>query len=85
MTAQALIVSGTAGADTLNGTDAYGDTLNGLAGNDTLNGVVARYSMVARATTRSMRRRHDMRWTATTCWTAATEATPWPAVPATTP
>ena len=38
MTAQALIVSGTAGADTLNGTDTYGDTLNGLAGNDTLNG-----------------------------------------------
>ena len=38
LTAQALIVSGTAGADTLNGTDAYGDTLNGLAGNDTLNG-----------------------------------------------
>ena len=38
LTAQALVLTGTAGADTLNGIDTYGDTLNGLAGNDTLNG-----------------------------------------------
>ena len=55
LTAQALIVSGTAGADTLNGTNAYGDTLNGLAGNDTLNGNGGNDTrVVARATTRSM-------------------------------
>ena len=59
LTAQALVVSGTAGADTLNGTDAYGDTLNGLAGNDTLNGVAARFSTVATAATRSCWRRNE--------------------------
>ena len=33
-----LTLTGTAGADTLTGGDAYGETINGLAGNDTLSG-----------------------------------------------
>jgi Ca2+-binding RTX toxin-like protein len=33
-----LTVNGTAGTDTLNGTDTYSDVLNGLAGDDALNG-----------------------------------------------
>src|SRR6266581_601881 len=33
-----LTLTGTAGADTLTGGDAYGETINGLGGNDTLSG-----------------------------------------------
>ncbi|MDD5297126.1 MAG: calcium-binding protein [Rhodocyclaceae bacterium] len=36
--AQGLALSGTAGNDVMNGVDAFGDNLKGLAGNDTLNG-----------------------------------------------
>ena len=34
-----LNINGTAGADSLNGTEAYGDVINGFAGNDTLIGL----------------------------------------------
>ncbi|MFH7043510.1 calcium-binding protein [Paucibacter sp. JuS9] len=38
LTARALVVSGTSGADTLNGLSGYVNTLDGGGGNDTLNG-----------------------------------------------